>query len=596
MKLSKIYSNKGDSFKDIIFNEQFNVIFGDVKKPEDRTKDSHNLGKTLLISLIEFLMLKKIQKNHFLKKHEDKFKGFEFYLEIKLNSGEYLTIKRAVEDSSKISFKKHKEKNQDFRKLNNSDWDHFQVPFEKSKELLDALLGLMHIQRWNYRKGISYFLRGQNDYNDVFQIEKFSKGDDVDWKPYIAKILGLNYEIIEKKYFLDEEINKKSSELDKLQNKISVKTEDYDRLKGIIEIKESEVEETEKQIERFNFYKEELNINKNIVEEIEENISFVNNAIYNLNYDISKIEESLAENVKFNLEEIKEIFDQSKIYFSEQLSKSYEELIEFNKQVYAERRKYLKERLLKLKEDYKNKEKYLSELNIKRSELLEFIRGEDTFKKFKYLQNNITNKRAELIDYKNQMQILDSVLNLESEMQILDDERNDLIKQIKQEIKEPNEVYRLIRKSFSEIIKHILNQSAMISIKLNKLGNLEFNADIVKDEKTLETTSEGEGTSWKKILCVAFDLAVLRAYCDKEFFRFVYHDGVLEGLDNRKKKNFIEIVKDYSTKYNIQYILTAISDDLPRESDKKIEFVDDEVICRLDDSGDGGRLFKIPKF
>ena len=57
MKLSKIYSNKREIFEDIKFNQGLNVIFGEVKSPEDMKKDSHNLGKTLLISLIEFLML-----------------------------------------------------------------------------------------------------------------------------------------------------------------------------------------------------------------------------------------------------------------------------------------------------------------------------------------------------------------------------------------------------------------------------------------------------------------------------------------------------------------------------------------------------------
>ena len=40
-------------------------------------------------------------------------------------------------------------------------------------------------------------------------------------------------------------------------------------------------------------------------------------------------------------------------------------------------------------------------------------------------------------------------------------------------------------------------------------------------------TSEGKGTSYKKMLCAAFDMAVLETYADKSFYRFVYHDGIL---------------------------------------------------------------------
>lgn len=50
-------------------------------------------------------------------------------------------------------------------------------------------------------------------------------------------------------------------------------------------------------------------------------------------------------------------------------------------------------------------------------------------------------------------------------------------------------------------------------------------------------TSADLGHAYRKLLCIAFDLAVLRAHLDDEFPRFVYHDGVLESLDDRKKEN-----------------------------------------------------------
>ncbi|MBA7556453.1 hypothetical protein ES705_49161 [subsurface metagenome] len=129
------------------------------------------------------------------------------------------------------------------------------------------------------------------------------------------------------------------------------------------------------------------------------------------------------------------------------------------------------------------------------------------------------------------------------------------------------------------------------------MGNLDFKADIVQDEKTLKVTSEGRGTTYKKILCAAFDLAVLKAYSNFSFFRFVYHDGMLEGLDNRKKVNFLILVKNYCDASDLQYILTVIDADLPRdESDIKIPFEQGEVIRELNDAGQEGRLFNLRKF
>ena len=137
----------------------------------------------------------------------------------------------------------------------------------------------------------------------------------------------------------------------------------------------------------------------------------------------------------------------------------------------------------------------------------------------------------------------------------------------------------------------------LLSTRLNNEGNIEFEAHIVTDEKNGLITSQGKGTSYKKFLCAAFDLAVLKIYHNKSFYRFVYHDGMLEGLDDRKKNKFLALVKQFCTDYGLQYILTVIQSDLPRDTDdKSIPFKTEEVIRELNDEGDSGRLFNMPPF
>jgi len=94
MQISRIYSDKDDLFHPIDFNfgdhaDRLNIIFGDVKKPKDKKRDSHNLGKTTLLHLIEFLMLKGTAPEQFLVKHQDRFLGLQFFIEIRLNSGDF---------------------------------------------------------------------------------------------------------------------------------------------------------------------------------------------------------------------------------------------------------------------------------------------------------------------------------------------------------------------------------------------------------------------------------------------------------------------------------------------------------------------------
>jgi uncharacterized protein YydD (DUF2326 family) len=68
-------------------------------------------------------------------------------------------------------------------------------------------------------------------------------------------------------------------------------------------------------------------------------------------------------------------------------------------------------------------------------------------------------------------------------------------------------------------------------------------------------------------------------------------------LDNRKRIVLLDTINEYCQNYNIQYILSVIESDLPRDDyDKKIFFDDHQVILHLHDKGKDGRLFKMAEF
>ena len=129
---------------------------------------------------------------------------------------------------------------------------------------------------------------------------------------------------------------------------------------------------------------------------------------------------------------------------------------------------------------------------------------------------------------------------------------------------------------------------ALISISQNKEGNLDFKEEIL-DTKGNET-SESDGHTYKKLLCMAFDLAVNKVYVEENYTHFIYHDGFLEKLDNRKKEKFITLVREMSSD-NFQYIATLIDSELPN-GDRSI-FKENEIVLTLHDDGDDGKLFKI---
>ena len=57
-----------------------------------------------------------------------------------------------------------------------------------------------------------------------------------------------------------------------------------------------------------------------------------------------------------------------------------------------------------------------------------------------------------------------------------------------------------------------------------------------------------------------------------------------------EKINYVQLVRDYCSRYNLQYIFTSIEHDTPSEIMKAIK--PNEICLGLNDSGDLGKLFE----
>jgi uncharacterized protein YydD (DUF2326 family) len=586
MKLSQLYANK--NFKNIKFNDGINLVLGKVTKKLDYKKDSHNLGKTTLIAVIDFMLLKENLDSHIFNEYKDKFVGYVFFLEIQLNKGGYLTIRRGIDNHSKVSFKLT---DISHNCLNEEAWDRSNLAIKKAKDFLNEQLAFNILEKYDFRKSVTYLLRSQKDYNDVFQLAKFSKGKHEDWKPFIFDMLGFNGSLLEEKYEADNDIAEQKSLISGIKNKFSVDTEEIDKIKGAIEIKREEQKELQEQIDNFNFYQQERKLNRELIEDIEKRISELNTVEYNLDYDLEKLNESLSNHISFDIEQLKRIYADSQIYFPENLTKDYKQLEDFNKRITEERNKYLKEKLIETTEKLKTTRISLQAYDNKRNTLLSVLKDKDSFKKFKTYQIDLTKVEGDISRLEEKLKSINTIDTLNEQVKKMVDKLDNLKEQINHQINsDENKIYPEIRRIFRNIFKYIFNTPALIYIKQNGQGNVEFEVEVSK-ENEIEITAEGKGNTYQKMLCISFDLALLVAYYKFSFYRFVYHDGSLEGLDNRRKIQYLNLIRDYCTKYNIQYILTSIQDDIPPEVLKT--FKKPEICLTLDDSGDKGRLFEM---
>lgn len=556
MKLSQLYSNK--QFENIVFNDGLNLVLTKVSRKTSLNTGCHNPEKNILPTIIDFMLLKQLDDEHIFKKYHERFWDYTFYLEILLNNGVYLTIKRSVNNPEKISFKSAKTQT---TLLEETVWDKSDLPFAIAVETFNNYLGFNQLQSSGFRQSATHVMRSQKDYSEVFKLSQ--SFEDIDWKPFMLALLGFNGELLIEKYKIDKEISNQKTSINGLKNTRSFDTDETDKIKRAISLKKTEQAALEQQINNFNFYQQERTLNKKLVRELEKSIAELNSLEYNLEFDLEKTKQSFSRNFLFDIDRLKEIYHNAEIFFPDNLVKDYTDLQNFNIKLSKERNKYLKPRIVELSAQLKKVRRDLRHQNKKRNQVLSLLKDNDSFKKFKTYQIDLIKTEGEISRLQEKLKSIDKISIHNEVIDKLSRQSDILAKEIKTQINsDNNKLYPEIRRIFYNIFKQLENIPAIISIKQNTQGNIDFKAEISRENK-VPLSAEEKGNTHQKLLCMSFDLAILAAYHNKSFYRFVFHDGALNGLDNRQKTNFIQLIQDYCTKYDLQYILTCNEDDMP---------------------------------
>lgn len=596
MKLSKLYSNKPNLFSPIDFQAGLNVVLAEIRLPENRSRDTHNLGKTTLVRVIDFCFLAGRDKDFFLFKHKDIFEDFVFFLEIGLADATYVTVRRSVAEHSKISFKKHEAAYQDFTDLSEDDWDHNGLPLERAREMLDGLLDWRAVSPWDYRKGLGYQLRTQDDYNDVFQLRRFAIGKHKDWKPYVAHVLGFDHKLIEQYYAKLEMLEDKKSIAETVKAELGGSVDALSKIEGILLLKLNDAEKMQRLLDAFDFREHDKDRTEQLVSGINVRIAELNSRRYSLNQTRRKIYTSLEEDqILFKPDQAERLFKEVGVLFPDQIKRDYNQLIAFNRAITDERRGYLQEERAEIEAELKAIAEELDDLGKRRAAVLGFLSTTDVFAKYKKVTDDLVTLRADIADLERQRGFLGRLQELRGEIRALTEECVHLQSQIEANVESQNSdktsLFSSIRIYFSEIVEEVLAHKALLSVSPNSSGHLEFKAEILDDKG--KATSADRGHTYLKLLCVAYDLAVLRAHLGDRFPHFVYHDGVFESLDDRKKTNLLAVIRKYAS-LGVQHIITLIDSDMPPpESKDKPVFAPDEVVLTLHDEGPEGRLFRM---
>jgi uncharacterized protein YydD (DUF2326 family) len=455
----------------------------------------------------------------------------------------------------------------------------------------------LRISLFAYRKALTYFLRAQGDWHDELQLQKFSMGKDREWKPFVAHLFKINATPIQRKYELDDEISDLRQKLDEQQSDVQFTEDQLPALLAEIGVLAQQIETLETQLDAFSFDAEERRIVEELVGQTEVEIADLNDKLYDIRFDLKQIDAALVHKDKFDIEAIEEVFNEAKLHFPAHLKHQYNDLVEFNRKVTHERNHALRARKKTLEGMQSELHQRKARLDTQREKQLSVIRSTDTIVKFKALQRDLARQKAELVYRDEQRKKLEIVVEMARRLRELQRERGRLVDEVKAAIERNNPIYSRFQTIFNDYCQRVLNHEGLFYFCVNSNDNLDYRISLSLRGHNGTPSSQADGTSYKKLVCVLFDLALLKVYENAPFFHFVYHDGVLEALDNRRKEALLSVVREQISNNKTQYIMSLIQADLPRTSKgKPIKFADNEIVVRLTDEGDRGRLFKMPEF
>ena len=412
----------------------------------------------------------------------------------------------------------------------------------------------------------------------------------------MAHLLGFDAKIIGEHYAKEEELTKKKEEEEIIKRELGGSVGDISKTEGMLLLKQADAEKKQKFLDAFDFRQADKDKTRLVVDELDTTIARLNGERYSLMKNKKKIMVSLEdEEILFDPKNASELFAEAGVVFSGQIKKDFEQLIAFNRAITDERRGYLKEELAEIDAELKRVNTDLLDFGKRRTATLSFLSEADVFARYKQLTDELVNLRADITSLERQREFLRRLQDLRATIRTLAEEKSHLQTQIEADAEKQNaektSQFSSIRLFFSEIVEEVIDRKALLSVAPNQHGHLEFKAEILDDSGN--ATSADLGFTYRKLLSVAFDLAVTRAHLEGRYPRFVFHDGIFESLDDRKKHSLLDVLRSY-TALGIQHIITLIDSDLPTLPQGEGPFLEEsDVVLRLHDQDESGRLFRM---
>ena len=299
---------------------------------------------------------------------------------------------------------------------------------------------------------------------------------------------------------------------------------------------------------------------------------------------IDRYEESIStETIDVSIDEIKNVYEEAGIVFSERLNKSLDDVLCFHQKILENRKNYLQTEIERLKEIKKEIEATICSLDNNRSDLMKILESHGALEEYSMLQNRYNEIKALLEGAQKRLSTIQYIEDSKSRLKI---ENQELLIKARQDYNERVNLREEAVSLYKTNTEFLYPHAGTLTVDLKETG-YNFNIDI--------KNSRSQGVGYMKVFCYDMMIAELGKKKSK-YPDFIVHDStIFDGVDERQVARALMLARNKCADLGIQYIGLINSDMIPYSEfdDKSKAVFDDSIRLRISDEQETGGLLGI---
>jgi len=579
--IRRVYSTL-PTFKRLDFHDGLNIVVAEKTPGATERQTRNRAGKSSVTEIIHFLMGSNIEKDSLFKEKclEDHAFGIEFDL-----AGHPVTVERDAGAGSQL-------------RIVSGDYGSWPVQASKDKKTGSMVIGnsgwkcvlgdlIFHIPETDgsygpsFRSLFSYFVRRQSagGFSKPFcQSQNQQPGDQ---QVNVSFLMGLDWTIPQKwQQVREQEKVLKALRTGAQEGVFGHIVSTTSELRTQLTIAENRAGQLRKSVKDFKVLPE--------YRELEQEASDLTQKISHLNDEntidrqlISNLQESLDQEAPPSGERLERVYKEAGIVLSDVTLKRFDDIKSFHESIVANRRSYLEGDVVAAKQRVERREGTIERYEQRRAQIMGVLQAHGALDHFAKLQAELTRVEAHVEAIR---QGYSTAERLETGKTDLDLERQQLLRRLRQDYQEREEVLRKAILAFEEVSEALYEVA----------GNLVVNPTL--NGPQFEVTIQGKrsrGISNMQIFC--FDMMLMKLCAEKGIGPgFLFHDSHLfDGVDERQVATALQIGAQNADKLCFQYIVTMNQDMVPRGMPSGFDLEKYVLPTRLTDATEDGGLFGI---